>query len=233
MRVWPTTTTTTTTMNIDRSKEFEIFYKQFSTRKYKKGETLIRADDNPQGIFCLTKGYVRQYTISKTGIELTLQILKPITYFPLIWAINGAPNIYFYEALTSVQVGRAPKDQVVNFIKDKPTIILELMSKLLGDYAETLSRIEHLVFSDAYRRVISVLIYIAKHFGEEHPQGIVVDHRFTQQDIATLVGVARETASIELGSIEKKGLVKYIDHSMLFENIKQLELELTTDRTKL
>ena len=220
-------------MNIDRTKEFEIFYKQFSTREYKKGENLIRADDNPQGIFCLTKGYVRQYTISKTGIELTLQILKPITYFPLIWAINGAPNVYFYEALTAVEVGRAPKEQVVRFIKDKPAIILELMSKLLGDYAETLSRIEHLVFSDAYRRVISVLLYIAKHFGEETAQGVVVDHRFTQQDIATLVGVARETASIEMGTIEKKGFIEYVDHSMIFKNIKKLELELTADGTKL
>src|SRR3990167_2587132 len=182
-------------MNIDRTKEFELFYKQFATRHYKKGEILIRADDNPQGIFCLTKGYVRQYTISKADIELTLQILKPITYFPLIWAINGAPNIYFYEAQTAVEVGRAPKEQVVGFIKDKPAIILELMSKLLGDYAETLSRIEHLVFSDAYRRVISVLLYIAKHFGQKKSQGIAVGYRFTQQDIATLVGVARETAS--------------------------------------
>lgn len=219
-------------MNIDRTKEFEVFYKQFSTREYKKGENLIRADDNPQGIFCLTKGYVRQYTISKTGIELTLQILKPITYFPLIWAINGAPNIYFYEALTAVEVGRAPKEQVVNFIKDKPAIILELMSKLLGDYAETLSRIEHLVFSDAYRRVISVLLYIAKHFGEEKKQGVIVDHRFTQQDIATLVGIARETASIEMGTLEKKGLIKYIDHSMQFTSIADLELELTLDKAK-
>ena len=215
-------------MNTDRTKEFELFYKQFATRHYKKGENLIRADDNPQGIFCLTKGYVRQYTISKTGIELTLQILKPITYFPLIWAINGAPNIYFYEALTSVEVGRAPKEEVVNFIKDKPAIILELMSKLLGDYAETLSRIEHLVFSYAYRRVISVLLYIAKHFGKENSKGIAVNHRFTQQDIATLVGVARETASVEIGIIEKKGLVKYVDHSMQFPSIASLELELTT-----
>lgn len=219
-------------MNIDRTKEFEIFYKQFSTREYKKGENLIRADDNPQGIFCLTKGYVRQYTISKTGIELTLQILKPITYFPLIWAINGAPNIYFYEALTAVEVGRAPKEQVVDFIKDKPSIILELMSKLLGDYAETLSRIEHLVFSDAYRRVISVLLYIAKHFGEEKSKGVLVSHRFTQQDIATLVGIARETASIEMGVLEKKGLIKYIDHSMQFTSIADLELELALDKTK-
>ena len=176
---------------------------------------------------------MRQYTISKTGIELTLQILKPIAYFPLIWAINGAPNIYFYEALTSVEVGRAPKEQVVSFIEDKPAIILELMSKLLGDYAETLSRIEHLVFSDAYRRVISVLLYIARHFGEENKQGTIVNHRFTQQDVATLVGVARETASIEMGRLEKKGFVKYIDHSMIFKNIMNLELELTADDTKL
>ncbi|MEO8270772.1 MAG: hypothetical protein ABI557_13700, partial [Aureliella sp.] len=87
---------------------------------------------------------------------------------------------------------RAPRDEVVAFIKDKPIVIFELMSELLEDYGEVLTRVEHLVFSDAYRRVISVLIYIANHFGEKSPEGIIVHHRFTQQDIATLVGVARE-----------------------------------------
>ena len=217
---------------MNKDNEFEIFYKQFVIRNYKKGETLIRADDDPQGIFCLTKGYVRQYTISKTGLELTLHILKPLSYFPMIWAINGAPNIYFYEALTPVEVGRAPKDEVVNFIKDKPAIIFELMSELLEDYAETLTRIEHLVFSDAYRRVISILLYIAKHFGEVDNKGIIVHHHFTQQDIATLVGVARETASLEIAKLEKKGLIKYIEHSMIFKNINKLELELASNSTK-
>ena len=217
---------------VNKTKEFEDFYGQFSTRNYKKGEMLIRADDDPQGIFCLTKGYVRQYTISKAGFELTLQILRPISYFPIVWAVNGTPNVYFFEALTPVEVGRAPRDQVVTFIKDKPTIIFELMSELIEDYAESLKRIEHLVFSDAYRRVISVLLYIAKHFGEERKgKGIVVDHRFTQQDIATLVGVTRETASIEMVKLEKKGLVKYIDHSMLFEDIQKLNTELLSNRS--
>jgi CRP/FNR family transcriptional regulator, cyclic AMP receptor protein len=213
-------------MNIDKTKAFETFYQQFTIRNYKKGELLIRADDDPLGIFCLTKGYVRQYTTSKTGNELTLHILKPISYFPMVWAVNGTPNVYYFEALTSVEVGRAPRDQVVNFIKDKPTVIFALMSVLLEDYAETLTRVEHLVFSDAYRRVISILLYIAKHFGEERGHGIVVKHRFTQQDIATLVGIARETASNEMVKLEKKGLVKYVDHSMLFDNIKKLDAEL-------
>jgi len=213
-------------------KEFETFYKQFAIRDYKKGEMLIRADDDPQGIFCLTKGYVRQYTISKSGSELSLHILKPISYFPMVWAINGTPNVYFFEALTPVEVGRAPRDQVVNFIKDKPVIIFELMSELLEDYAESLTRVEHLVFSDAYRRVISVLLYIAKHFGKENGKGIIVNHRFTQQDIATLVGVARETASNEMMKLEKKGLVKYINHSILFDDIKKLDMELVSNRIK-
>ena len=219
-------------MNTDKTKDFEAFYKQFKIRNYKKGEMLIRADDDPQGIFCLTKGYVRQYTISKTGFELTLHILKPISYFPMVWAVNGTPNVYYFEALTPVEVGRAPRDEVVNFIKDKPAIIFELLSELIQDYAESLTRIENLVFSDAYRRVISVLLYIAKHFGEEHGKSVIINHRFTQQDIATLVGVARETASNEMVKLEKKGLVKYIDHSIILESIKDLNSELSSNHTK-
>jgi len=150
----------------------------------------------------------------------------------MVWAVNGTPNVYFFEALTEVEVGRAPREQVVNFIKDKPTIIFELLSELIEDYAESLTRIEHLVFSDAYRRVISVLLYISKHFGEQTDKGIIVHHRFTQQDIATLVGVARETASNEMVRLEKKRLIKHVNHSIVFENIKRLELELSSDPTK-
>lgn len=217
-------------VNRDKTKEFEIFYTQFKPRSYKKGEILIRSDDNPQGIFYLTNGYVRQYTISKTGIELTLHILKPISYFPMVWAINGTPNVYNFEALTDVEVGRAPRDEVVSFIKDKPKIIFELMSELLEDYAETLTRVEHLVFSDAYRRVISVLLYIAKHFGEQDGNRKVVGNRFTHQDIATLVGVARETASMEMMKLGKKGPVQYSNQSIIINSTKKLELELSSNR---
>lgn len=222
-------------MSLDKNKtkEVEVFYEQFKKRSYKKGETLIRSDDDPQGIFCLTKGFVRQYTISRTGIELTLHILKPISYFPMVWAINGTPNVYNFEALTEVEVGRAPRDELVNFIKDKPKIIFELMSELLEDYAETMTRIEHLVFSDAYRRVISVLLYIAKHFGNLVGNKMIIGNRFTHQDIATLVGVARETASSEMAKLEKKGLVEYKGHILVFDSIKKLETELISNNQSL
>lgn len=150
----------------------------------------------------------------------------------MVWAINDTPNVYFFEALTLIEVGRAPRDQIVSFLKDKPSLLFVLMSELLEDYAETLKRLEHLVFSDAYRRVISILLYIAKHFGEVRGAGVIVHYHFTHQDIATLVGVARETASLEMLKLEKKGFIKYIDHSILFKNIQKLESELLSDPAK-
>lgn len=210
-----------------KTKVFEDFFAQFQLRLYKQGETVIRSDDDPQGFFCLTKGYVRQYTISRTGEELTLHILQPISYFPMVWAFNDTPNAYFYEALTPVEIGRAPRDQVLEFIKDKPDLLFELMKELLDRYEESLTRIEHLVFSDAYRRVISVLLYIAQYFGKKSGSKIVVNHRFTHQDISTLVGVARETVSIEMGKLAEKKLVEFVDRAMIFSNIIKLEQELT------
>lgn len=214
-------------MKISKTQVFEIFFSQFQLRKYKQGEMLIRADDDPQGIFCLTAGYVRQYIISKTGMELTLQILQPISYFPVVWAFNNTPNTYYYEAITAVELGRAPRDQVLEFIKDKPELIFELMSEVLRRYEESLTRIEHLVFSDAHRRVISVLLYIAKYFGKKNGKSISVDHRFTHQDISTLVGVARETVSIEMSKLAQRNLVTFVEHAMIFSDIAKLEQELT------
>ena len=219
-------------MNNNKTKEFETFYKQFDIRKYKKGEMLIRADDDPQGIFCLTKGYVRQYVISETGSELTHHIRKPISYFPFVWAINGTPNLHYYEALTATEVIRAHRDQVVDFIKDKPILLFDLMSDMLEENAETLSRVEHLVFSDSYRKIISILLYIGKHFGKTNDGAITFNHRFTQQDIATLVGVTRETASIQILKLVKSGLIKRIDSLIILENVKKLEAELSLDRAK-
>ncbi|PIY80381.1 MAG: hypothetical protein COY80_03250 [Candidatus Pacebacteria bacterium CG_4_10_14_0_8_um_filter_42_14] len=209
-----------------KTQVFEDFFSQFQLRSYKRGEMLIRADDDPQGIFCLTQGYVRQYIISDLGMELTLNILQPISYFPMIWAINSTPNVYYYEALTQIEVGRAPKQQVLEFIKDKPELILDLMSELLKRYTESLTRIEHLVFSDAYRRVTSVLLYLAHHFGKKSGDEVIVKHRFTHQDIASLVGVARETASIELAKHAKSGLVEFVDHAMIFRDLAKLKQEL-------
>ena len=61
------------------------------------------------------------------------------------------------------------------------------MSELLDDYEETQVRMEYLAYSSAYKRVIAELLYLGKHLGEKTRRRTVIHHKFTHQDIATLV----------------------------------------------
>jgi len=61
--------------------------------------------------------------------------------------------------------------------------------------------------------------------------GIVVNHRFTHQDISTLVGVARETVSIEMGKLVQRKFITFVGHTMIFSDIVRLEQELRSSKT--
>lgn len=154
-------------MEIGVAEKLEQFFRRFKHQIFKKGEILIRADDEPQGIYYLKRGIVRQYSISKDGEEQTLNIFKPILFFPLMWAFNNTPNTYYFEAIVDVEVYRAPKDQVLEFLQRTPDVMYELISRLFRGMQGLLSRIEYLQSSDAYMKVIFAILNASYRFGEQ------------------------------------------------------------------
>ena len=73
-------------------------------------------------LYFIYKGYVRLYSISESGQELTLIIFKPKDVFPIRWAVvNGSP--YYCEAITSVEVAKAPRDKFLEFSEKSPEVL--------------------------------------------------------------------------------------------------------------
>ena len=211
-------------MNETIKQKLEEFFSQFKHLTYKKGEILIRADDEPQGIFYLKSGTVRQYSISKDGEEQTLTLYKPISYFPMMWAINNTPNAYYFEALTDVEVYRAPRDAVLEFIKKEPDVLYDLTSRIYSGMHGLLSRMEYLLFSSAYNKILFTLINNATRFGVCE-NGEIRLH-MTHKDIAAFSGLTKETISREIKKLEEKGLVKNQNQLLIIKDVKILENEL-------
>lgn len=212
-------------MDITIKQKLETFFSQFKHLTFKKGEILIRADDEPAGIFYLKSGIVRQYAISKEGEEQTLTIYKPISYFPMMWAINGTENAYYFEALTEVEIYRAPKDAVIEFIKREPDVLYDLTSRIYSGMHGLLSRMEYLLFNSAYNKILFTLINNANRFGEKQTNGEIHIH-MTHKDIAAFSGLTKETISREIKKLEEKGLVKNQNQLLIVQSIKTLEDEL-------
>ena len=140
------------------SQKLDNFFKQFKHQVYKKGEILIRVDEDPGGVFYLTKGVVKEYAISKKGEELIINIFKPVSFFPMSWAINRAPNSFYYEALEEIEIWKAPREEVVEFIKANPDILFNLMSRVFKGTDGILMRMVYLMSGEAYARVITELL---------------------------------------------------------------------------
>lgn len=211
------------------AKRLENFFSQHKQQKYRKGEILIRADDDPAGVFYLAKGIVKVYAISKKGDELVLNMYKPIAFFPMTYAVNNAKNLYYYEAVTDVVVWKAPKDDVVIFIKNNPDVLFDLMSRVYRGIEGMLMRMTYLMSGSAYSRLVTELLIQAKRFGQKGKDGKSIALTMSEKDLATSAGMTRETVSREMKMLKDKGLVIFERNTVKIKNIDSLEEELTIE----
>src|SRR3990172_5249388 len=213
-------------VNRSVSQKLDLFFGKFAPVYFRKGEVILRADDVPSGVFYLKKGYVRDYTTSAQGEELTLIIFKPDDIFPIQWVINQKPSEHYFETLTPVEIWKAPREQFVKFLKNNADVFEELTSRIVIRLGGLLTRMKQLAFGNAFTKVVSILQLCAERFGKKEKGEIIIQVPLTHEEIASLVGIKRETASRELKKLELEGLITHRDHLIVVKNLERLGGEL-------
>lgn len=209
------------------SKKLDKFFAKFKLLEYRKGETIIRAEDQPQGAYFLKSGYVRMSVVSVNGGELTLNIFKPGSFFPMFWAIAEVKNWYSFQAMSKVEVFRVPKTEVISFLKQDPEVLLDLTKRILIGMDGLLVNMQHLLFGSSHNRIAAAILLSAKRFGQKTGNGqVFIDLELTHQDIAYLAGVARETVSISIKQFENADIIGKLKKHFIVKNIKKLEQEI-------
>ncbi len=215
-------------MKPEVANKISDFFEQFPVRHYKKGQILIHADDDPECIFYLAVGKVKQYDLSYRGDESVLNIFKPPALFPMSFAINRTPNEYFYEADSDVELRMAPFDEVISFIQDNSDVLYDLLSRVYRGTDGILRRMAYLMSSTAKSRVLYELIIECRRFGEEESGGYVLS--FNESDIGARAGLTRETVSRGMSKLKAEGLLTVTNKLIIIPDIKLLENELTGGR---
>lgn len=204
----------------------ETFFSRYTHLTYKKGDIILRAGDTPRGVLYLKKGYVRQYTVSQSGAIFVFHIFKQHSFFPMTWVVNDEPNRYYLEAVSPVEVWRAPKEAVRGFLHDCPLVTYDLTRRLLLGMSGLQRRMEYLVMDSAGKKTILLLLYLAHNLGENDGSHIVLPVPVTHREIAAWIGTTRETASLHVSILKKRGLVHYRRRRLVIPSLKRLEKEI-------
>jgi CRP/FNR family cyclic AMP-dependent transcriptional regulator len=194
------------THNQQREKLKALFYSH--TRiQYKKGEVIIRPEDDPSGVYLIEWGFVKAYSITKYGEENLLLVRGSGSVFPLIWAFTGEHRGVSYEAMEETSLWRVGKADYLEFLEKNQDVYPIILDMAIEAYRLHSERVMTLSYRTARERIVSFLLVTASRFGVEKEGVIEIVAPFRQTDIAGSVNATRETTSRELNTLRKKGLL--------------------------
>ena len=206
--------------------QLDRFFSGHKHRTYKKRDTLIHEGDVPNCVYYIKSGYIRLYSISKDGEELTRLIMRPGDLFPIRYAVGLQDIDYYAETMTPVEAWQCPREDFRKFLVDHPEVLMLVSANLLTRMGGLYKRMEYLVFGSAFEKVASILLICGERFGKKEGSETIIQVPLTHKDIASLVGVTRETVSIEMEKLEKKKLITCgKDRCITIHNVKALEKE--------
>lgn len=192
----------------DKSKELVKFFSGGTHLKYKKGETIIRANDTPQGVFLVIEGFVKSTATTKYGEENLLIIRQRLETFPVIWAFKAqSKSSVYYTAMTDIELLRVSREDYINALAKDPDLSTDVLNQVVDMYLIHSERIHNLSYRSASERIAYRLRMLSQRFGEQENGLLVINVPMRHQDIAASINCSRETASREMSKLEKKGII--------------------------
>lgn len=212
-------------MSLIKKRELlDTFFKTHTRLQYKKGETIIRPEDEPSGVFLIEWGFVKAYTITKYGEENLLIVRSTGSVFPMIWAFTDEHRKVTYEAMEPTSLWRVSKTDYLNFLDKHAEILPVILDMAIEAYRLHSERVMTLSYRTARERIVSFLLVGADRFGLENKDGSITIHApYKQSDIASSVNATRETTSREINALKKKGLLASQNGSIIIKDYEQLK----------
>jgi len=176
-------------------------------RTYAPGEMIFAPELNPGSLYLLATGIVRIYRVSSDGAETAFGYVAAGEVFGELALFDDFNRESFAEAVRSSQVWKIPRNLFSELVENSPGLVLAITRQIGSRFKRIESRIENLVFRDARSRVAGILCELAEDFGREVEQGLLIDIDLTQAELATLVGITRQTANVYLRELQDQGIL--------------------------
>jgi CRP-like cAMP-binding protein len=205
------------------SEELEAVRQLVFERSAERGELILLEDEPTQMVYFVVTGVVKAFKTSAAGKEQILSILRPGDSFNDPSVFDGGPNPVSAIAMSPVRLYGISKADMETLLREHPGIALNIIKVLAGKVRHFVSLVEDLSFRHVTGRVAKLLLeYAAASPGEEEKEK-GPRPRLTQQDMAAMVGTAREVVGRSLRALEEEGAIKMERHRIAIVNKEALK----------
>jgi CRP/FNR family transcriptional regulator, cyclic AMP receptor protein len=205
--------------------QLDSLVKNYITRKYLPKSVILYQGEAPREAQIIVSGVVRAYNISAQGEEQTVTYHIAGEFLPVDWVFKKAHgSIFFYETVSECNICMIPREKLLSYMFSTPDRKDALIDYFATNYAASLIRVSGLEQPKAQEKLLFTLYYLCQRYGEKKGDFIEIKLSLTHQNLASLVGLTRETTTNEMNKLKKQKLLTYDNQKYVVDLEKLLDL---------
>jgi CRP/FNR family cyclic AMP-dependent transcriptional regulator len=181
---------------------------KLTLQRYKRDETIFHQGDPGSVLYIIRAGQVKIYNTSLDGEDVILNVLTDGDFFGELSLLDGQPRSANATAMDATQVLVLHQHDFLGVLHGD----LEMCSKIMATLSQRLRRLSFVVEDGATlslaARIAKRLLELGDKRGVETDEGLEIDLRLTQQDLANLVGASREAVNRQLGLLQDNDTIR-------------------------
>jgi len=170
-------------------------------KKAERGEILSFEGEPAEAVYTVVSGVVKTYKTSADGKEQIFRIVRPGGTFNDAPVLSDSPNLVTAEAMSTVELYGIKQADLSALITEYPVVARNAITQLSRRVQDLVALVEDFSFLHVTGRVAKMLLTHIQPDGAEHP-------RLTQQEMAALIGTAREMVGRSLKNLEEEGIIR-------------------------
>jgi len=205
-----------------RPDEFELLIAHKSEQVYKKNDILFKEGTYPSGIFFINKGKVKKYKVDKDGKEQIFYLANTgelIGYHAILSEDRYPDSAAVMEESFITFI---PKEDFLKVLEQSPALNKRLLKTLSHEFAVLANSLTAFAQKTVRERLALQLIIIREKYKENFVEGMPVEINISREDLANLVGTARENVIRILTEFKDEGILETKGRKILIKDIHKL-----------
>jgi CRP-like cAMP-binding protein len=177
-------------------------------RRFRRGAVVYGPGEPGESVMIVADGRVKIKDISKHGKEAILAFIDEGEVFGELALVDGNQRREFAEAVEDSLIIAIPRADFLALLEGRPDLTLSIV-RMIGLRRQRLeNRLRNVLFLSGRARMAHLLLELAESHGRRAGNEFRIELKLKHQELAALVGIARETVTTTLGQFQDEGLIR-------------------------
>ncbi len=202
--------------------KFKRYKKDHDFDAYRKNDYIYFEEDSANKVYLIEKGKVKIGYYSEEGNEVIKAILTRGEIFGEKAILGENKRTEFAQSVdNTTSICPIGVETMHSLMRDNQSFSLKVYKFIGLRFRRLERRLQLLLFKDTKTRLLEFLDELKEDYGHccPHTGDMVIEHPYTQKDIANLIGTSRPTLNIILNELKESNIIDFNRKEIRLKNV--------------